>query len=211
MFNLNQAITEWRRQMTAGGIKTPAVLDELESHLREDVEQHVRSGIDAQRAFDAAVKKIGPASALRIEFKKSTAGVVLEKLMIVVAFLFVAFGIFLSVVTIIFCYLTIGERLIAFTALGVTLSVALGWSAFVPRLPVIHEKRKRQAIEIACLLVGFGVATLFAQTTVHHFEAGLDRILPPIFFWCLLPIAVGFGLASGLEEAARGRTEQLRA
>jgi hypothetical protein len=39
MFNLEQAISEWRRQMIAVGIKTPVPLEELESHLREDVEQ----------------------------------------------------------------------------------------------------------------------------------------------------------------------------
>ena len=38
MFDLEQAILEWRRQMTAGGIKAPEVLDELESHLHDDVD-----------------------------------------------------------------------------------------------------------------------------------------------------------------------------
>jgi len=42
MFNLEQAILDWRRQMAASGIKAPDVLDELESHLRDDVEAHVR-------------------------------------------------------------------------------------------------------------------------------------------------------------------------
>jgi len=37
MFDLDQAISEWRRQMAAGGIKLPDALDELESHLREEV------------------------------------------------------------------------------------------------------------------------------------------------------------------------------
>ena len=43
MFNLNQAIAEWRKQMAASGINLPEALDELESHLREDVDQQVRS------------------------------------------------------------------------------------------------------------------------------------------------------------------------
>src|SRR5437773_2357662 len=35
MFDLDHAITEWRGQMTAGGMNNPA---ELEGHLRDDVE-----------------------------------------------------------------------------------------------------------------------------------------------------------------------------
>jgi leader peptidase (prepilin peptidase)/N-methyltransferase len=70
MFNLEQAIADWRRQMLAAGIKTPVPLDELESHLRDDVEQQVQSGSDAQQAFEAAVLRIGRAGALKHEFTK---------------------------------------------------------------------------------------------------------------------------------------------
>ncbi|MDB6122600.1 MAG: hypothetical protein JWQ71_1593 [Pedosphaera sp.] len=70
MFNLEQAIVAWRQQMSAGGIKTPEPLDELESHLREDIEEQLRSGITAQQAFASAVQRIGQASALKLEFEK---------------------------------------------------------------------------------------------------------------------------------------------
>jgi hypothetical protein len=69
MFNLDQSIAEWRRQMLAAGIKTPA-LDELESHLRDDVEMQMRSGSDPQQAFDAAIRRIGQTNALIAEFRK---------------------------------------------------------------------------------------------------------------------------------------------
>ncbi len=45
MFNLEQAILQWRRQMLSAGIKTPEPLDELENHLRDDMEQKIRSGL----------------------------------------------------------------------------------------------------------------------------------------------------------------------
>jgi hypothetical protein len=48
MPNLDQRIAEWRQRMDTGGIKSPAVLDELESHLRDEVEQQMRSGLDAK-------------------------------------------------------------------------------------------------------------------------------------------------------------------
>ena len=47
--------------MTAGGIKSPEVFNELESHLREDVARQVQSGTDAQRAFEVAAQAIGQA------------------------------------------------------------------------------------------------------------------------------------------------------
>ena len=42
MFNLEQSIADWRRQMLAAGIKMPVPLEELESHLREDIAQQMQ-------------------------------------------------------------------------------------------------------------------------------------------------------------------------
>jgi Clp amino terminal domain, pathogenicity island component len=70
-FKLDQALAEWRRQMAADGIKSPELLDELESHLRDDIAQQVSFGADAQRAFDSAVLRLGRARALQREFAKS--------------------------------------------------------------------------------------------------------------------------------------------
>ena len=70
MFNLDQAILEWRQRMAGGGVNAPAVLDELESHLREEVEQQLRLGSNEQEAFEAAVLRIGQADGLKCEFAK---------------------------------------------------------------------------------------------------------------------------------------------
>jgi hypothetical protein len=74
MFNLDQAILEWRQQMATGCIKAPDVLEELESHLRDDVEQQVRSGVGQRSAFDAAVQRVGERQTLRKEFRKVSTG-----------------------------------------------------------------------------------------------------------------------------------------
>src|SRR5438045_1153050 len=71
MFNLEQSIAEWRRQMLAAGIKTPVPLEELESHLREDIEQQTRSGATPEQAFSVAARRIGKASSLKQEFDKA--------------------------------------------------------------------------------------------------------------------------------------------
>jgi len=56
--------------MLAAGIKTPVPLEELESHLREEVERQMRSGVEAQSAFEAAIQKIGRTDVLKNEFRK---------------------------------------------------------------------------------------------------------------------------------------------
>lgn len=70
MFNLDHEIKEWRRKLIAGGIKSSHVLDELESHLREDVERRLRSGTPAQQAFEDSVQQVGSVDELKSEFGK---------------------------------------------------------------------------------------------------------------------------------------------
>jgi len=70
MFNLEQAIADWRQKMLAAGIETPVPLEELELHLREEMERQVSKGMEAQEAFDKATKSIGEAQSLKAEFKK---------------------------------------------------------------------------------------------------------------------------------------------
>jgi hypothetical protein len=70
MFNLDQAIEEWRRQMVVDGLTANAALDELESHLQDDVERQVQSGVVAEQAFRTAVSRLGQSVALTHEFAK---------------------------------------------------------------------------------------------------------------------------------------------
>ena len=70
MFNLESQITEWRSQMLAAGIESPVPLDELESHLRDDIARQLQKGISAEEAFETAAKRLGCANGLRQEFKK---------------------------------------------------------------------------------------------------------------------------------------------
>jgi hypothetical protein len=70
MRNLEANIAEWRSRMAAGGIKTPAVLDELESHLREEIQERLAAGDSEKEAFEVAVVRIGNAKSVRVEFDK---------------------------------------------------------------------------------------------------------------------------------------------
>ena len=207
MFDLEQAIKKWRQQMAEGGIKHEAVLDELENHLREDVERQLRTGMPAEQAFETAAQKIGPASALKSEFRKTGLSSLVEKLMIAIAVLFAAFGVFLTSATMILCYTTLVERLAGFAALGFILLTVFGSRYFIPVVPVISRASKRLAIQAACIAAGFGICTLYIQLIVSQFERP-GQVIPVIGFWGILPIACGFGLASALERAVRrSRTE----
>jgi hypothetical protein len=85
MFDLEQSIAEWRRQMLAAGIKTPVPLEELEIHLREEIEMQVKSGLSEQKAFEIAVGGFGQASALKREFQKANPLTIKRKRISVIA------------------------------------------------------------------------------------------------------------------------------
>jgi len=70
MFDLEKQIAAWRAEMLRAGLKNPNVLDELESHLREDVERQMSAGISVEQAFEDAATRIGKADFLKREFAK---------------------------------------------------------------------------------------------------------------------------------------------
>ena len=70
MFNLEQSISEWRAQMLSAGVRNSDIVDELESHLREDWARRVQSGESEEQAFQGAVQGVGQASLLKHEFAK---------------------------------------------------------------------------------------------------------------------------------------------
>jgi hypothetical protein len=73
MSDLERSIAEWRWRMLAAGIKGPVPLEELENHLREDVEEQMRAGTGEQQAFETAVQRMGDAGDIKGEFNKACA------------------------------------------------------------------------------------------------------------------------------------------
>ena len=71
MFDLEKSITKWRQKMLTAGITSPVPLEELETHLREEIERQTRSGVNEQTAFVMAVQQIGQPKILNSEFKNS--------------------------------------------------------------------------------------------------------------------------------------------
>jgi hypothetical protein len=70
MFDLEQSIIEWRRQMLAAGIPR-VTLDELESHVRQEIDRQIQSGAVEPEAFQRTILQIGPARELKAEFRKA--------------------------------------------------------------------------------------------------------------------------------------------
>ena len=56
--------------MLAAGIKTPVPLEELESHLRDEIERQMKSGLSEPSAFEISTRHIGQPELMRGEFEK---------------------------------------------------------------------------------------------------------------------------------------------
>ena len=91
MFDLEKAIVDWRSQLASAGIHSTAVLDELESHLREEVRAMTAGGKPQAEAFDAAVMRLGSAKSMLAEFAKVRPAASLAKRAIVTGALAVVF------------------------------------------------------------------------------------------------------------------------
>jgi hypothetical protein len=205
MFNLDQEISEWRRRMSTEGIQFAEVLDELESHLRDDIERQMRSGIEARCAFETAIEQIGKSGVLNTEFKKiSGISPPLEKLMIAACLVFIALIVALGTLTVILCFATWEERAMASAAMTCTILVACGWGKAVPFLPVIASKAKRRTIGLICIACGFGASSFYCEVILPRFEISADRQIPAIGFWAVFLIAIfacaGLGLMMSEDE-----------
>ncbi|MGD0650007.1 MAG: permease prefix domain 1-containing protein [Verrucomicrobiia bacterium] len=216
MFNLDKAVADWRRQMAAGGIKTAEVLDELESHLRDDVEQQMRSGSNAQQAFEAAVQRIGQAGALQAEFARA-GGTKEARRWILVGMVYstVASVFSLAMLLGLFAWsgVSVAARLFGSAAVAITILSFFGWRYGHRFLPVIRNKRVRTAVEIACGLSGAVWMALFSTLVVAHFFDTCDRVdvrrvvqFAIVYLWAMTLMAILGGVAYGLEEAARRQT-----
>jgi hypothetical protein len=212
MFDLEQSLGRWRQQMKASGVGTPKVIDELESHLREALERRIRSGENAEKAFEFAVCEIGDAPALKTEFAKAR-GVraITEKLMLAVCVVFVAFIVFLSGAAVVLCFSSLADRIVAGVGMAATLITACLWSRVVRFLPVIADTRVRVFTSLACILTGIGIATFYCQVILPHFGQPYDHQVAAAGFWMLLPVAAGFGIGCGFDLAGRRHTAHMAA
>ena len=176
MFNLDQAIVEWRKGMAAGGIKTTAVLDELECHLREDMEQQVKAGASQMRAFDAAVNRIGKSDLLKAEFakvagaKQARTGKIIGMACCVFAGLYsMALAPHLFTID----ELSPAQRILGLSAVALTFLSIVSWRFSYKYLPVIRNQHTRRIAAIICGAAGLAWLLIFSNllpnVIVPHF------------------------------------------
>jgi hypothetical protein len=208
MFNLEEKILEWRKQMLSAGIKTPVPLEELEIHLREDIAQQMQSGLSTQQAFGIAVKKIGEALELKREFKKVSAPMEMQRIIKLAGVICVAVALFCPLF-IFLPFLLAHELSLMTKMLGLAVyattvaTIVLSWRYNHKLLPVIRNQPLRRAVGIVC----YGGCLLLIRFGIFHFSPG--GLHPRSVFLILLifglectVIAILGGIGHGLEKAA---------
>jgi hypothetical protein len=70
MFNVEQAIANWRQQLADRGLRSSEILDELENHLREEIRRRIAAGTPETEAFRIAVSRLGTLEIVTAEFEK---------------------------------------------------------------------------------------------------------------------------------------------
>jgi|SRR6185503_14249893 hypothetical protein len=208
MFNLDKAIAEWRQQMLKAGLKSPVPLDELETHLRDDIQAQTPSGLDPQQAFDAAVLRIGQAGALKAEFEIASKARKSRELKLMGAIIVGAACFYTLFVAV--CVLfklgscsdfTFNEQMSALVA-GVLTALLLIGGRFGHRFfPVVSDKRTRMGIVAASFGLFFGWLCIYFYLVMTRFEFDMSQLVVSLL-WALSPWGALLGFIYGLERAA---------
>jgi hypothetical protein len=207
MFDLEKSIAEWRRQMQAAGIKSPVPLDELEMHLREDVQQQANSGLNEQQSFELAAQKIGQPQAVRNEFNK-IGGMTDERRQKFWRAYFIVFSIINSVLCP-YCLLKLEMSPALRTSGFIATALASGFLWMAPNLhkylPLVRSKRTRTVLQTVPLVAWMIFGCVFVNLVLPLLDPTQGQLVV-MFIWLLTPMAVISALGHGLGEAARKQT-----
>lgn len=205
MFDLERAVSDWRRRMVDCGFKPVEVINELESHLRDDIDTQVRSGVNEERAFELSVRRLGTPAELKKEFAKSPQPEVAQRRTFLGYFYFICatVAILIDLWSLISFDLSLGGRV------GAGAGVAL-FALYLFGLPIWSPWRSGTlgayflgALKVIGIIAPLWV--LFALLTalrILHWEIG---IIPEMTMWSLcaaygltaLAWAAGFGGRGG--------------
>jgi hypothetical protein len=185
----------------------------LESHLREEIERQMKSGLNAQRAFEDAIQHIGKADMLKSEFEKVDAMKVANQLKRCRIIMLVCLGVeslFWTTCLLLkigrFSEITAAQQMSGLAAVGVM--ILLASIGLLGHGPVILSRKVRDLI---CISNGRLVGLLWVWFFCYITEpVGFLFILPKFDggpLWIMLPPAgILFGFIGGLEKAAWKKT-----
>jgi cation transport ATPase len=209
MFHLEHEIADWRQQMLAAGIQTPVPLEELESHLREDIERQMKSGINAQQAFENAIQQIGKAKMLKNEFEKFDGAKELRAWRQIKLMFFAGFGLISLFITacVIFKFgsfsgISPSQQMSGVAAAAVMIFLAGGGYLSHRFFPVILNKRMRDAI---CISSGVLTAiwwAIFLNVILARFDFTTSQLVITFLWGFAAPFGALAGFVIGLEKAA---------
>jgi hypothetical protein len=75
MFDLNEQIIKWRSNLAQSQTLGNSDIDELESHLREEIENLKASNLSDEEAFLIATHRLGSTDSLAVEYEKINRGI----------------------------------------------------------------------------------------------------------------------------------------
>jgi hypothetical protein len=208
MFDIDEAIKQWRRKMQSAGINSSESLDELEAHLRDEVARQTKAGLSAEKAFDAAVQQIGQAETVGAEFAKTSERKTRRERKL--KLLCLAYMGLCYPMPLVLSASHIREQLdstqcwLVVAAVAVT-EISLFSGLFLYRLlPVIPDKRIRTRVQFLSALPLFIWLLVFAYGILGRLELTLGQIMV-VTLWSITPLAVFGGLIVGLDEAVHRR------
>jgi hypothetical protein len=209
MFDLEKSIADWRSQMLAAGIKTPVPLEELEIHLREEIERQMKTGLNPQDAFPSAVWKLGSAHTVQNEFMKvdkphSALKWKLREIgltLVTILLPLLLGGIVLKRAS--FIDMTAAEELSSLTALAAF--SLLAWSGRLGHrfLPVSQNRRIRDAVLFSCCVPLMLWWVVFFRLILPRHDFTMGEFLVAFSWAFFTPAGACIGLHWGIETAAR--------
>jgi hypothetical protein len=209
MFDLEKAIAEWRKQMAAGGIKNSKTLNELESHLRDEVGRQKLAGRLDQQAFEVAAQRIGKSSELAPEFRKTDGPDQTQERKFKLLFVVLAGVLYLLPFALSapkpWSGLEPVHRWLGLGAIALTVSSMFSGLFLRRFLPVIPNKRMRTRIQFASVIPVFMWLIAFAFVILPQLELTIGQVTVATL-WAISPLAILGGLTFGLDEAARRAT-----
>ena len=79
MFDLNEEIAKWRTALAESEKCSKPDIDELETHLRDEIEQLTAAKLSQEESFLLARRRLGDAGSLENEFAKVNGGYILKR------------------------------------------------------------------------------------------------------------------------------------
>ena len=208
MFDPEQAIAKWRREMLAAGVKTPVPLEELEIHLREEIERLTKSGVSEAEAIKTALLKIGPAPAVQNEFRKIEAIKAAQRgkridILMTVPMVLMLLSVTTSLLGKVGNLSDLTPRLRWSGLAAVSVSALLTWGGRLGwgMLPPIQSRKTRMAVGIVCgaSAVVAWLALFYVYLPRHDFTIG--ELVIAVLWGFVVPGAASIGFDWGMAAA----------